>query len=409
MSPGGAEESPIAAPAPGDSLPAEAWAVALAGLPAMGPARLRALLGAWDPATAWQRVLAGTAHGEAVVAAACRPDPAAAARAWAEGARRADPERAWWVHQQAGVAVHVLGGASYPAALAADPEAPAVLFTRGRVQGLGSGRSVAIIGTRRASSYGRAVARELGRGLCEAGVTVVSGLALGIDGAAHEGALSVDAAGSHAAPPTVGVVGSGLDVTYPRAHRGLWERIAAEGLLVGEAPLGTPPEAWRFPVRNRVIAALVGAVVVVESRYRGGSVHTVEAAAARGRPVLAVPGPVRSPTSELPNGLLADGCHPARDTLDVLVALELAEPVATRRRSDPSRRGPAPEGAGPIPPPPLGAPGEAVLDAMGWEPAGFEEVVVRARMGPAEVGVALAHLERDGWAECRAGRWERLR
>ena len=162
--------------------------------------------------------------------------------------------------------------------------------------------------------------RELGRDLGRAGVRVVSGLALGIDAAAHHGALDAEADGG--APP-IGVVGSGLDVTYPRAHGALWTAVAAAGVLVGEAPLGAAPEPWRFPARNRIIAALGSVVVVVESHPRGGSRHTVDAAEARGRQVLAVPGSVRSPASRFTNELLADGCHPARDVTDVLVALGL--------------------------------------------------------------------------------------
>ena len=159
---------------------------------------------------------------------------------------------------------------------------------------------------------------ELGSGLAAAGVTVISGLALGIDGAAHRGALAADGA------PVVGVVGSGLDVVYPRGNRDLWEAVSAAGTLLAEAPLGAEPEGWRFPARNRLLAALADVVVVVESKRAGGSMHTVEEAIRREVTVMAVPGSVRNPAAEGTNLLLSEGCAPACSTDDVLVALELA-------------------------------------------------------------------------------------
>ncbi|MDP8937388.1 MAG: DNA-protecting protein DprA, partial [Actinomycetota bacterium] len=210
---------------------------------------------------------------------------------------------------------------------------------------------------------------------------------LGIDGAAHVGALQ-----ARAGPP-VGVVGSGLDVVYPRAHARLWDSVAGAGLLVTEAPMGARPEPWRFPVRNRVIAALAEVVVVVESQAAGGSQYTVEAAQARGRTVMAVPGPVRSPTSAGPNALLAEGCAPARDATDILVALGLSTATTAPRPDVRPEPGPA----------------EAlVLEALGWEPTSLEQVVTRSACPPGTVSVALARLERDGWATVSGGWWERV-
>src|SRR6202011_3567041 len=139
----------------------------------------------------------------------------------------------------------------------------------------------------------------------------------GIDGAAHEGACGTGA-------PPIGVVAGGLDDPYPRRHARLWERVASTGVIVSESPAGVPTEKWRFPVRNRLLAALSDVVVVVESRHHGGSRHTVEAAVARGVPVGAVPGSIRSATSEGTNALLADGAFPVCSTADILVALSLA-------------------------------------------------------------------------------------
>jgi len=173
--------------------------------------------------------------------------------------------------------------------------------------------------------------------------------------------------------------------------------VAAAGLLVTEAPLGAAPEAWRFPVRNRVIAALSEVVVVVESHTRGGSKYTAEAAAERSRTVMAVPGSVRNPASAYTNALLADGCPPARDATDVLVALGLSTAGSSSSAAAPVEVRPPPEPAGAV-----------VLDALGWEPASLEGVVLRSGLSPAQVMVALAHLERDGWATSRQGWWERV-
>jgi len=371
----------------GNALPGAAWAAALAGLPAMGPSRLRAILRQWPPAEAWLRVAEGRAAGHPAVAAACRSDRAGVASTWVREAASVDVAACWSAHRQAGVDVLLLGADGYPAALADDHQAPAVLFARGHLGPLGAPRA-AVIGTRTCSRYGNDVARELGRDLAGAGVSVVSGLALGVDGAAHAGSLDADGA------PPIAVVGSGLDVVYPRAHAHLWAEVAAKGLLVSEAPLGARPEPWRFPVRNRVIAALADVVVVVESHVRGGSLHTVEAALARDTAVMAVPGSVRSPASAFPNALLADGCAPVRDALDVLVALGLSSAQRSGRTPDlrPQPRGDA----------------AAVLAALGWEPASLDTVVTRTRLEPAPASLALAGLESGGWVVRRSGWWERV-
>jgi DNA processing protein len=354
----------------------------------MGPARLAALLGRWGPAEAWARVIGRRATADPGVARACRPDtPASVGGAWAEAARRTQVAEAWAAHRRAGVEVVLGADPGYPSALATDQEPPAVLFVRGDPGALAR-RRVAIVGTRQCTAYGIDVARELGCDLASAGVAVVSGLALGIDGAAHAGALAAGGA------PPVGVVGSGIDVVYPRRHARLWHEVGASGLLISEAPLGTRPEPWRFPVRNRVIAALAEVVVVVESHAKGGSLHTVEAAMARDRQVMAVPGSVRSPASAFTNALLADGCAPARDATDVLVALGLAHGAAAEPASDPRC--------------PPHAESQRVLDAIGWEPASLDDVVARSGLGPGPVGLALAQLEGDGWVVSRTGWWERI-
>lgn len=437
-----------------------AFAAALASLPGMSPRRLGALLDRWpDPQEAWAAVCRGHAL-EALAAGESHEGDARRALGdrwrWA-AAGPCDPAAVWACCRAAGIEAAHRGDPRYPDVLAADPEAPAVLFWKGDPAAL-AGPRVAIVGTRRCTATGAAVAAELGEGLAAAGVRVVSGLALGIDGAAHEGALRV-----RGGAPPVGVVGSGLDVPYPRRHRRLWQRVAERGVLLGEAPPGAAPEPWRFPARNRILAALAGVVVVVESHRRGGSTLTVDAAVARDVPVMAVPGSVRSPASAGTNELLAAGAAPARDVDDVLVALSLTGVLHATPRPDAAQRlaGTAqrPAGAGSFPrsgaePAPAGAgaagaagaseaagpggagshgppaaarerpgsgsrsgPGrpsgdpaaEVVLDALAGGAATLEQLALRTRLGPGPVAVALARLARHGKVAEVRGWWERVR
>jgi DNA processing protein len=357
-------------------------AAALAGLPKMSFGRLRALLAAAPAAAAW----AGVAADPGFVARALDGDTPPFARDWASAARRIDLAAIARAQRAAGVAVHLRGDAEYPSALAADHEAPAVLFSRGDVGALAR-PTVAVVGTRSSTHYGEDVAAELARDLASAGVAVVSGLALGIDAAAHRGALA--AAGA----PPVGVVASGLDVVYPGRNARLWDQVATRGSLLSESPLGTPAAAWRFPLRNRIIATVAQVVVIVECHRGGGALHTVEAAIDRGRPVMAVPGSVRSPASEGTNALLADGCQPARDADDVLAALDLertgrAAPSASVR-------------------PALTKDAMATLNAIDWQPTGTDEVLRRTGMNLEEVAVILVQLEESGLVRAGDGWWER--
>jgi DNA processing protein len=171
----------------------------------------------------------------------------------------------------------------------------------------------ALVGARRASSYGREVARTLGRDLAAAGLTVVSGMAFGIDACVHRGALD--------AGTTVAVLGCGPDVAYPAAHRSLWRRISENGLVLSALPPGTGAWRWAFAARNRIIAALAGITVVVEAAEHSGSLATSETASDLGRSVGAVPGPVGSRVSAGPNRLLAEGASVVRDAADVLAVL----------------------------------------------------------------------------------------
>ncbi len=195
-------------------------------------------------------------------------------------------------------------------------DAPRALIGRGDsglLDGLEPYGAVTIVGARRATSYGREVARELGRELAAAGMVVVSGLAFGIDGCAHRGALD--------AGRTIAVLGCGPDVAYPSSHRTLWRRICETGLVISELPPGATPWRWTFPARNRIMAALAGMTVVVEAAARSGSLITADLAAELGRDLGAVPGPVTSRASVGPNELLAGGACLVRDGQDILDAM----------------------------------------------------------------------------------------
>ena len=204
------------------------------------------------------------------------------------------------------------GGLDWPPEAVADAP-PLGVHVRGphRLAGV-TARSVAVVGARAATAYGTHVAQELGHGLAERGCTVVSGAAYGIDGAAHTGALASGGA------PTVAVLACGLDTAYPRGHERLLSRIAEEGLVVSELPVGSAPTRSRFLVRNRLIAALSLGTVAVEAARRSGSLATADRAEALGRHVMAVPGPVTSAASAGTNALLRRGASCVIDAADVL-------------------------------------------------------------------------------------------
>jgi len=228
--------------------------------------------------------------------------------------RRLDSHSLREAYTKAGLVAICRHDPRYPPSLRDDRAPPAVLGARGDLGLLGRGAAIAIVGTRRCSADGAEVARGLGRGLAVAGVTVVSGMALGIDSASHEGALS-------AGGPTVAVLAGGADVPYPARKRRLYNDIAGLGLIVAELPPGTRPHRWMFPARNRIIAALGAATIVVEAAERSGSLITAELALEAGRDVGAVPGPVLSWRSAGTNALLRDGAVVVRDAAD---AVELA-------------------------------------------------------------------------------------
>ena len=301
-------------------------------------------------------------------------------------------ERCW----RAGIAVCWPGSPGYPAVLAQGPAPAGVLFSAGTLDGLGERRRVAIVGTRRCTPEGADISYRLGYDLSAAGVCVVSGLALGIDGAAHAGALAAgrDASAGVASGGTVGVAASGVDVVYPRQHAGLWREMVRMGAVVSETPPGQPAQAWRFPSRNRLIAGLAEMVVVVECHSRGGSWHTVDAAIKRGTDVGAVPGSVRSAASVGTNRLLHEGAVPVRGAQDVLDVLGIFD----------ARPAPA---SVPGPASPMSTMDKAVLAAVGWHPLCLDEVVERSGLPVTAVVVALERLEAEGTVGNDAGWWVR--
>lgn len=261
---------------------------------------------------------------------------------------------------------------------------PKVLFGAGRRPEAFSAPRVALVGTRSATPMGLADARELGRYCAHNGITVVSGLAIGIDGAAHEGAIA-------AGGLTVGVVATGLDVVYPRRHERLFGRVRGAGVIVGEHPDGTQPAAWRFPIRNRIIAALADAVVIVEAANTGGALHTARYAAQYGREVLALPASRRNPVGEGCNRLIADGALMLLDPSDLLVALKRGRAGEVGWNCDR--------------PPPSDPDHRSVLRVLGGDCATTEELEARSGLPPERLGPTLRALERTGRVTRRRGLW----
>jgi DNA processing protein len=390
-----------------------AHAAALAGLPGMTPVRLSKLLDGFSPALAWQAVRAGT-------------HPADPRRKFMASARLTDVDEVGARYDRAGVAILLPGGAGYPTMLIGDPGAPAALFALGDPMVLEDQPRVAIVGTRSATHYGRQVASELAADLVEEGVVVISGLARGIDGAAHAGALRADVV--DAASP-VAVVGTGLDIVYPSSNAMLWEQVAARGAVFSESAMGTKPHPGVFPARNRIIAALSDVVVIVECHHGGGSLYTADAAARRSIPVCAVPGSVMSPASEGTNALLVDGCTPVRDATDVLVAVSLARTGreefwgAEGDRGD-SSRGVAAQGrrrertgasvesnrsqsTSNRTRPKMSQHQQAVFDAVDDTPTAFETILIRTDLPIASAVEACDYLVERGVLSAGAGWWSR--
>ena len=259
---------------------------------------------------------------ETVVAAI---DPGLAASGRLAGACAA-AQGALETAQAGGITAVPWSDTRYPPALAAIADPPPVLWIRGDPDALGA-PAVAIVGSRAGSAYARDVGREMGSGLARRGVTVVSGLARGVDSAAHRGALIVDGR-------TVGVLGSGVDIVYPPEHSGLACDLMRRGALVSELPPGTTPRPAYFPQRNRLISGLSRAVVVVEASTRSGSLITARLALEQGREVMAVPGNVLNGRNRGAHALLKDGAKVVEDVADILEEIGLVGTLARDTRAD---------------------------------------------------------------------------
>ncbi|MFY3385332.1 DNA-processing protein DprA [Paracidovorax sp. MALMAid1276] len=308
-------------------------------------------------------------------------------------------------------AVITLGDPRYPAALLDTEDPPLLLYVMGplsllRLQGQPFPRHhcLAIVGSRNPTAQGADNARLFARALHACGLTIVSGLALGVDAAAHEGALDASATVPSrdtgvAVPATIAVVGTGLDRVYPSRNLDLARRIAVHGLLVSEYPLGTPPLPANFPKRNRIISGLSQGTLVVEAALASGSLITARTAVEQGREVFAIPGSIHAPQSRGCHALIRQGAKLVESAQDVLEELRLsaAPPVSA-------------EGAGggeaaPSAP----APENALLKALGFDPVGIDALVARTGMDAAALQVALLELELEGRvARLPGGLFQRL-
>jgi DNA processing protein len=303
-----------------------------------------------------------------------------------------DRDRAWLASDS--VQLLVRGQPGFPPLLSTISDAPLVLFVRGRIETL-SEPQLAIVGSRKASTAGRRTASEFAAGLARAGVGVCSGLALGIDAASHQGALS--------AGRTVAVTANGLDFIYPPEHRQLAERIVAAGALVSEFPPGTPPLRDHFPRRNRLISGLSVGTLVIEAARRSGSLITARLAGEQGRTVFAVPGSIHHALSEGCHTLIRNGAILVTSVEEVLHDLGLnhlkqwVNPCCTQATSGSAK---APE---------LDKDYEILLDALGFEPVSIDELVGRTSLSSHSLASMLLILELSGQVSLHdGGRYMRL-
>src|SRR2546428_12224238 len=346
--------------------------LALARVPGIGAARLRPLVAASESA-------AGVFHAAHGAIAALPGFPRAAASA-IRGRSAAAGRTILEPLDRLGAAVLIPGAPGFPPLLAEIPDPPALLYAWGDVRLL-SRRAAAMVGSRNHTAYGAEAARLLAAGVA-GGAVVVSGMARGIDAIAHAAAL--DAGGR-----SVGVLGNGFGVIYPAANRTLYERMVAAGCLVTELPPGERPHAHTFPRRNRLISGLAGVTVVIEAAPTSGAIITADAALEQGRAVLAVPGPLTSPTSQGCNKLIQQGAKPALCPGDVLEELGLPAADAGPRSRSP---GAPPRGQ----PPDLSPLQRTLWEALAAEAKHVDLLVAGAGVEAGEVLSALTELELRG-------------
>lgn len=266
--------------------------------------------------------------------------------------------------------VVTLADPHYPAALLQTADPPLMLYVQGRLDALAHPRQLAIVGSRNPTPQGEDNAHQFARSLAQADVCIVSGLALGIDGAAHAGAI--DGGGT-----TIAVVGTGLDTVYPKRHEALARRIAEHGAVISEYPLGTPPLAAHFPQRNRIIAGLSQGTLVVEAAVRSGSLITARLAAEQGREVFAIPGSIHAPQARGCHALIRQGAKLVESAQDILEDLRLAEPAGA------TRQGPVEDE-------------DSLLGAMGFDPVGLDALQARTGIDTPTLQARLLELELEG-------------
>jgi DNA processing protein len=331
--------------------------------PGLEGAALRRLLAALgDP----ERVVAAsrselTRHAGAAVAAAIKDGAAAEAVAGAQA----------WLEQPGNHAV-TLADAAYPRRLLEIPDPPALLYVKGRLELLAR-PALAVVGSRQATAQGLLNAESFAHALSEAGLTVASGLALGVDAAAHRGGLA-------GAASTIAVLGTGADIVYPARNRALAHEIAERGALVSEFPLGTHGLPANFPRRNRLISGLALGCLVVEAAADSGSLITARLAAEQGREVFAIPGSIHSPLAKGCHALIKQGAKLVESAADVLDELHLASPRAPQRAVDevPDARA------------------RSLLAALGDDPADPDTLAARCALSPADTAALLTQLELEG-------------
>ena len=354
-----------------------AW-LRLLQTPGVGPETARKLLAAFGPpqaiwaqtSVAWKNVV-GARAAQAMMTA---PDdwPALFDTTWA------------WLHDDQDTrAIVALGDADYPAALLQTADPPCLLYATGRIHQLKNlqvAQSLAVVGSRNPTPQGRLNAHAFAKNLASGGLTIVSGLALGVDGAAHEGALEGADTGLLA---TVAVVGTGLDRVYPKQHLALARQIAAHGLILSEYPLGTPPLAENFPRRNRIISGLSQGTLVVEAALESGSLITARQALDQGREVFAIPGSIHSPQSKGCHALIRQGAKLVESAQDILEELHLPDPFA---QAPLALDNPRPDTKG-------------LLAWLGHEPVSLDALQARSGLATASLQAELLDLELAGQLE----------
>ena len=355
--------------------------LALALVPGLGPKLTAAALAHFGSAGAARR--ASAAAWETVPQIGAK-----LAGRFADALQRVDVDAEWHLIEKHGVRPILFGSPDYPAPLANIPDPPGLLYTRGTLEP-DDARAVGIVGSRSCTPYGKRMAEHLAGGLARAGWVVVSGLARGIDGCAHRGAL--DAGGR-----TIAVLAGGLSSIYPPEHSDLAERVVRSGALVTETPMTVDPQPGMFPARNRIISGLSRAVVVVEANVRSGALITVTHAAEQGRDVYAVPGNADSPASAGCLDLIRKGARLVRsadDILEDLAGLAPFDPPAAPRVKPTLFDAPAKPPAEPAGPPPgMDAGQRRVWDALG-SAKHADELSRELGMPAGELSVVLMKLE----------------